>query len=258
VDRTVVSITVQLSGMDTFTWTGGTSGDWFTAANWTDGGGLHAVPAATDSVIIKGAPFDPVLTANATVANLRVTIGFLTIDAILTDTGSYSQDSGFVGFGSDSNQLVIDGDVSYIGGWLNMNGHGTVVLAGTTAQTVTDRATRALPNLVISNTSAAGVTLAAGSTLSAQTLTLAAGSALNLSVPAPGNAAAPLVVSGTVTLGAGSHLNLTMGAPASGVTYLFLQFGNLVDNGVVFGFSGQGTFTPTAHENANSLTVTLA
>jgi hypothetical protein len=72
------------------------------------------------------------------------------------------------------------------------------------------------------------------------------------------NAAAPLVVFGAVTLGAGSKLNLAMGAPASGVTYLFIQFGALVDNGVVFGFSGQGGFTPTAHENANSLTVTLA
>jgi hypothetical protein len=258
VNRSATALSVALSGMDTFTWTGGTSGDWFTAANWTDAGGLHAVPGLTDSVIIRGAPFDPVLTAPATVANLRVTIGFLTLNATLTDTGTYSQDSGFVGFGADADQLIIDGNVNYIGGWLNMNGHGTVVLAGTTGQTVTDRATRALPNLVISNTSAAGVTLAAGSALSAQTLTLAAGSVLNLSVAAPGNTTAPLVVAGTMTLGAGSHLNLTMGAPASGVTYLFLQFGSLVDNGVVFGFSGQGTFTPTAHENANSLTVTLA
>jgi hypothetical protein len=258
VNRSPTSLSVALSGVDTFTWTGGTSSDWFTAANWTDAGGLHAVPSATDTAIIHGAPFDPVLSANATVANLRVSIGFLTIDATLTDLGGYSQDSGFVGFGADADQLIIDGNVNYIGGWLTMNGHGTIVLAGTSAQTVTARASRALPNLLISNTSAAGVTLAAGSTLSAATLTVVAGSALNLSVPAPGNATAPLVVSGTVSLKAGSHLNLAMGAPASGVTYLFLQFGTLVDNGVVFGFLGQGTFTPTAHENANSLTVTLA
>ena len=58
---------------------------------------------------------------------------------------------------------------------------------------------------------------------------------------APGNATAgPLSLGGTLTLGTGSHLDLTVGAPASGASYLFIQYGAIVDNGVVFGFSGQG------------------
>ena len=65
-------------------------------------------------------------------------------------------------------------------------------------------------------------------------------------MPAPGNATAPLSLGGTLTLGSGSHINLSMGAPASGATYLFIQYGAIVDNGVVFGFSGQGKLTPAA------------
>jgi microcystin-dependent protein len=249
------SLTVTLTSPGIIdTWTGGTDSSWFNPANWSAG----AVPGTADTAVIKGAPNDPVLTANAAVGNLTVSGGFLTIQASLTDNGAYNQDAGFVAFGADANQLTIDGEVSHLGGFLSTNGHGTVLLAGSAAQNVVDHSGHALPNISITNSSAAGVTLAAGSTVGATSLSLAAGSALNLSVPAPGNAAAPLIVSGAVTLGSGSHLNLAMGGPSSGATYLFIQYGSVVDNGVVFGFSGQGGFTPTAHKNANSLTVTLA
>jgi hypothetical protein len=241
-------------------WTGGADSNWFNPLNWTDAANsaYHFVPGAMDTAVIRGAPNDPTLTGDATVGKLVIGTGTLTLAANLNDLGDYYQDQGFVKFQNDSDQLTIDGDVSHLGGFLSTNGHGTVVLAGTVAQNVIDHSGHALPNVLVSNTSTAGVTLAAGSTLGATSLTLAAGSALNLSVPAPGNQAAPLIVSGAVTLGSGSQLNLTMGGPLSGASYLFIQFGSLVDDGVVFAFFGQGGFTPTANENANSLTVTLA
>jgi hypothetical protein len=150
-----------------------------------------------------------------------------------------------------------------------------VVWGGSAAQTVSDTSGHPLPNLIITNP--AGVTLASGSHLNvsgdvtlggtltlAGTATLNVGGAftdngtLNLSVAAPGNAAAPLVIGGLFTMNSGSVFNLSMGAPASGVTYLFVQFGSLLDNGAQFFFFGQGGFTPTLNEDANSLTVTLA
>jgi hypothetical protein len=124
------------------------------------------------------------------------------------------------------------------------------------AQSVTDTSGRAFGWNVVVNSGSA-VTVQAGSAVTVGNNFTENGT-LNLTVSAPGNAAAPLVVTGAATLASGSHLNLAMGAPASGVTYLFIQFGTLVDNGVVFGFSGQGTFTPTAHKNPNTLTVILA
>jgi hypothetical protein len=258
------ALTVTLSsaspGGITDIWTGTADSNWFNAANWTDASNPanHFVPAATDTAVIKGAPNDPTLNANAVVGNLQVSGGFLTLKANLTDNGNYNQDAGFVSFFAYFYQLTIDGNLTHQGGFMTTDGHGTVVLAGTGAQTVIDTSGHALPNVHINNTSSAGVTLATGSTLSVDNLFLADGATLNLSVPAPGNSAAPLVCSGALNLGVASHLNLAMGAPASGVTYLFIQYGSISDNGVVFGFSGQGGFTPTAHKNANSLTVTLA
>jgi hypothetical protein len=256
---TVTLASVSPGGI-TDIWTGTADSNWFNAANWTDASNSanHFVPTATDTAVIKGAPIDPVLTANATVGNLTVSGGFLTLKANLTDNGNYNQDSGFVAFSAYFYQLTIDGNVTYQGGLMTLDGHGTVVLAGLRGQTVIDTAGHALPNLSIINGTAEVVTLTAGSTLSVANLTLGGDATLVLSVPAPGNATAPLIVSGGLTLGAGSHLDLVMGAPASGATYLFIQFGSLTDNGVVFFFFGQGGFTPTAHKNPNSITVTLA
>jgi hypothetical protein len=281
-----VSLTVAATFM--YDWNGTVSSDWLNPANWTDVANAthHAVPGPTDTVVITGGPVDPILTANASVGNLVMGIGFLTIDANLTVAGNYSQSEGFVAFGSDANQLLIAGDITRTGGFLSSfnpaTRKGTVVLDGTAAQTITDTTHPNHPlgwNLIFANTSAAGVTIASGSTpVVGNNLTVDAGAVLtlagtatlttdgnftdngtlNLTVPAPGNATAPLVIGGTLTMNAGSVFNLTMGLPASGVTYLFIQYGSFADNGAQFNFFGEGGFTPTKHENATSLTVSLA
>ena len=108
------------------------------------------------------------LSVAATVGNLTVSGGCLTITGggTLTDLGNYSQDSGFVAFGADANQLQIGGNVSRQGG-VFLGSAGTVVLNGTAAQTVTDTSGHTFGwNLVIANTSAAGVILQPGSTVS--------------------------------------------------------------------------------------------
>jgi hypothetical protein len=282
------SLTVTpTSASYTYRWNGTVSSDWFNPANWTDvkDATHHAAPGQNDTAVITGGPIDVILTANATVGNLVMNTGFLTLDANLTDLGTLYQDEGFVAFGSDADQLLIAGDVTHNGGFLSsfnaVTRRGTVVLDGTAAQTVTDKSNPNHPlgwNLVIANASAAGVTIASGSTVivgnnvavNAGALLTLAGSAtltaggnftdsgtVNLAVSAPGNATAPLTVGGKLTLNAGSVLNLSMGAPAAGVTYLFIQYGSLLDNGAQFNFFGQGGFTPTKHEYATTLTVTL-
>ena len=70
----------------------------------------------TDKVVITGGAFATVLNQNATVANLQMANGFLTINAVLTDTGNYFQDQGFLAFGADANQLQIAGNITRSGG----------------------------------------------------------------------------------------------------------------------------------------------
>jgi hypothetical protein len=253
VGATALTVTLTSPGT-TDTWTGTVSNDWFTAANWTAADGSHVVPGASDLAVIKGAPFATVLNSDATVGSLRFANGFLTLNANLTVTGTFNPDSGFIAFGSNADQLILDGDVTRKSGTF-LGKAGTVVFNGA-AQSVTDTSGRSFGWNVVVNSGSA-VTVQQGSAVRVGNDFTENGT-LNLSVSAPGNATAPLVVGGAATLASGSHLNLAMGGPASGVTYLFMQFGILVDNGVVFGFSGQGGFTPTAHKNPNSLTVTLA
>src|SRR5205085_11706131 len=133
--------------------------------------------------------------------------GFLTITGAgvnLAVNGAFAMDSGFVAFGSNANQLQIGGTVSRSGG-VFLGSAGTVVLNGTAAQSITDTSGHTFGwNLVISNTSGAGVTVQPGSFVSVgNNVTLNGGSTLSLSVPAPGNATAPLSLGGTLTLGAG-------------------------------------------------------
>jgi hypothetical protein len=362
VSKGATTLAVTISG-DTFTWTGGTSGDWNTGANWTDALGFHAVPGAADTAVIKGAPFDPVVSADATVGNVRIVGGYLLLHANLTDLGSFYQSAGFVGFGADTNLLTIDGGVTRTGGvvflshgtvvlagssaqtvddtsnhalpHLNIansagvtltadsllvvtgldvssgtlilnsdltdtgaftqeggnvfynagvnltlegdltrtNGTftsasgvtGTVVLAGSSAQTVTDTSSQALPNLNITNTSSAGVTIATGTPLLVSGLTLDAVSTLTLqgtatlsvsgdctddgtmylTVAAPNNATAPVTVAGTMTFSSNAFFDFTMlGSANPGDTYLFVQYGNIGGNYLgyyQYHFSGPAT-----------------
>jgi hypothetical protein len=162
---------VQLGA--TFDWTGGFSNDWTAPQNWTDRNGNHGVPTAADTVIIHGAPYDPILSANATVANLILDTGYLRLNASLTVTGSYSQGGCFVGFGASTDVLTIDGDVTRTGGEIFV-ANGNVVLNGTSTQTVRDVSDHPLPNLTIANP--AGVTLTADSRLVVTGLDVSGGS----------------------------------------------------------------------------------
>jgi hypothetical protein len=266
----------------TFAWNGSVSGDWFTAANWSDlsNSSVQAVPGAADLVYIPGAPNDPVLTSAATVGALAVTGGYLQVTgagASLNDLGNFYQEAGFVAFGDNTNQLLIGGDTVRVGG-IFLGSTGTVVFDGTAGQSYVDVSGHPLPNVSITNGSAAGVTIANGSALTVNGLSLAAGSVLtlagsatlttggdfadsgtlNLSVPAPNNAVAPLTVGGTLTLSATSVFNLTVGAPALGASYLFVQYGAVTgQSGAAVSIAGTAGFVPNFFFSTNQLTVTL-
>ena len=122
------------------------------------------MPTAADTAVITGGNFATVLNTNATVAALQISNGFLTLNANLTDLGTYSQDQGFVAFGADADQLQIAGTVTRSGG-VFLGSAGTVVLDGTAAQADTDTSGHPFGwNLVLAN--AAGVTVQPGSIVS--------------------------------------------------------------------------------------------
>src|SRR5258707_7028591 len=92
-----------------YSWKGSASSDYNTAANWTDvaDGTHHAVPLAADSIIVTGGTNATVMSEAHTVANMTVSVGFITLNATLTYAGTYTQESGFPAFGSKANQLLI-------------------------------------------------------------------------------------------------------------------------------------------------------
>ena len=115
------AFTVSLSatgGGITDTWIGNSDSNWFNPANWSGG----VVPGSADTAVIKGGGnFATTLSGSSTtVGNLQISGGYLIITgagvSLPTDIGNYSQDSGFVAFGADANQLQIGGTVNRDGG----------------------------------------------------------------------------------------------------------------------------------------------
>jgi len=114
------TVTVTVAGPVvplTRTWVGGDAAgptDWFVAGNWSPAG----VPVSEDSVIIGSAATQPVLTAPATVARLRVTGGTLTLGGFrLTVTGDFSTEgaTGRLVMQNGGDSLVVGGDATFAG-----------------------------------------------------------------------------------------------------------------------------------------------
>ena len=123
-------------------WVGGTSADWNTASNWSDGQIPTPTPCLTVTIpVVTGPNVYPVLSTGAmgTITNLVINAG-----ASLTITG---------------NTLQIAGSIANSGTFIAAN--GSIELNGNSAQTIPAATfqTNSLNNLIISNTSAAGVTL---------------------------------------------------------------------------------------------------
>jgi hypothetical protein len=241
------ALTVTLSSPGTIdTWTGGVSNDWFTAANWTAADGSHAVPGASDLAVIAGAPFATVLSANATVGGLEFSNGFLTINANLTVTGPFNPDTGFLAFGSDADQLILDGDVTRKSGTF-LGTAGTVVFAGA-AQSVIDTSGRTFGWNVVVN-SGDTVTVQPGSAVSVGNDFTDNGT-VNLSMAAP-SIATPLLIGRNLVEGAGSVFNLALGDTNAGLVYIFLTFVGTDPGGAAF-----HTNAGTVNHNGNSISVT--
>jgi hypothetical protein len=120
------------------TWTGGINTDWNTPGNWVS----NAVPALScpDVTILAGVPYQPTLGSGSfAIQNMYIKPGaYLTIkNATLQISGTINNAGTF--------------DVS----------NGTIEMNGSSAQTIPANAfvNNALNNLIISNSSAAGVTL---------------------------------------------------------------------------------------------------
>jgi hypothetical protein len=241
------ALTVTLTSLGTIdTWTGAVSNDWFTAANWTATDGSHVVPGAQDLAIIAGAPFATVLNANATVAGVQFSNGFLTLNANLTVTGTFNPDTGFLAFGSNANQLILQGNVTRKSGTF-LGTAGTVVFAGA-SQSVTDTSGRAFGwNMVINSGSA--VTVQPGSVVTMANNFTNNGT-VNLSMSAP-TSATPLVIGNNLVEGTGSVFNLTLGNTNAGLVYIFIMFGGTETLGATFNANAG-----TVNHNAHNITVT--
>jgi hypothetical protein len=242
------ALTVTLTSPGTIdTWTGGTDSNFANAANWTASIGTHVAPTSSDLVIIKGAPHDPILSGNTTVGGLQISGGFLTINAILTDTGTYYQDQGFVAFGSNANELQIAGNVTRPGG-VFLGALGTVRFNGTN-QTVFDTSGHTFGANIIVNSTATTVTIQSGSVLSV-TSNFTNNGTVNLSM-ATSTSNTPLVIGNNLIEGTGSVFNLNLGNTATGLTYIFITFGGTE--------SGSATFNKnagTVNHNMHNITVT--
>jgi hypothetical protein len=222
------------------------------------------------------------------VASLQITGGTFTVNGDLTDTGSLSQSGGAVDFGNNNDFFQIAGDVTRTGG--TMPGTvGALILNGTASQNFMDTSFNKLPGLTISNTSAAGVSLPAGSNVGVRTggngVTLNAGSTLTLLQgpaasflfdrgsftdngtiamqqlsPNLGNPTALITVGGTLTLGSTSAFNLTVTKLLPSAVYTFVTYatlsgslGNVTINGA-FPFTGAAS----APAGPSALVVTLS
>jgi hypothetical protein len=137
------------------TWTGNSSDNWGTAANWTQG-----VPTANDDAIIPDVSRDPVV-RNRQVAR-SVTIrsnGFLTISDgdTLTLSGSITN-SGIITI-TNAGMLRIAGNYTNTSGVLNSNS-STIVFTGSTNQTITTGGTavgKRFYNLLINKSAASAI-----------------------------------------------------------------------------------------------------
>ena len=131
--QTTTSVSIVVPG----TWSGAVSTDWNTAGNWLCG----AIPAVTTNVIIPGSLTNyPILnTGTGSAQNITVQTG-----ASLTVTGGTLQIGGVI---------TNNGTVN--------TGNGTIELTGSSSQDIAAFTfqNNALNNLIISNTSAGGVTL---------------------------------------------------------------------------------------------------
>ncbi|MDH5234226.1 MAG: hypothetical protein OEW77_04650, partial [Gemmatimonadota bacterium] len=115
----VLSVTTGDPPPPTKRWVGGRPGapnSWSEPDNWSPVG----VPGITDTVIVESSAFDPVLTASATVARLRITGGSLTLSGhTLVVTGNFSTE-GAVGGGAlvmqdPSDTLRVSGSALFAG-----------------------------------------------------------------------------------------------------------------------------------------------
>jgi len=207
------------------TWTGATSNDWNTAANWS----TNAVPTATDDVSIPSAPINQPTVTTAATAHAINNGGTLTVSA----TGT----------------LSISGDVTSSGTFTAIAGN--IVYNGTTAQTIAGTIT--VNNLTVNNT--AGVMLFSGTTKVYGTYTPQAGS-LN----ANGKLVMASTAAGTSNIAQGSGTYLTGGItveryiPAHRAWRLLTAplsqpgtiYNNWQNGGVADGSSGAVIFKPGA------------
>ncbi len=130
--------------VDTFTWQGGVSTDWFDPANWSPNG----VPGAFDVAIFNGgAPNDLELNQNTTVGTFQHTAGnffgtgTLSVGDSLTWTGGSQTGPGLdviftaVGtIGGGAGPVLWDGGVLATAGLITINGQGVIFNSGSLIQ----------------------------------------------------------------------------------------------------------------------------
>jgi hypothetical protein len=161
------------------TWMGGTSNDWFTAANWCGGNG--GVPTYTNDVVVTAAGTQnmPIITAagaqcrsmtiSAATASTTPTSTTLTAipSASLTTSASYNLDV----FGNWYNRGVFTPNT------------GSITFNGSTAATVSSTATEAFYNLTINNSG--GITMSSGINQVSNIMTFSTGIVTQSAITAP-------------------------------------------------------------------------
>ena len=133
------------------TWVGGSSTDWFTAANWCGGGG---VPTYTNDVVVPAAgPQNmPIIGANGAQCK-SITIN----PAIVAGTYNNAISSASL---TTSSSFSLDVYGNWNNGGALIANNGTINMTGTSAKTMSCSTTESFYNLIINN--AAGVTISSG------------------------------------------------------------------------------------------------
>ena len=115
----------QFSAGTTLTWDGSSSSDWRVGANWD----LNRVPGVSDNATIPvGAPNNPSLTAAATVVNLTVTTGTLSLEGWNLDSHRHSASR----CGRAGRKVAIAGRRNSYDGTRQIQRHGGVLRNGRT------------------------------------------------------------------------------------------------------------------------------
>ena len=142
------------------TWNGGTSSNWYTAANWTASAGPSIVPTGAENVVIATATNQPIISVDGALAsNLTINNGATLTMATTVDLVDDLVISGNLTLNGTLTASSANDSIKVAGSWLRgtsglfNNGGGTVIFNGVAGSHNIDSDAIAFYNFTINSTS---------------------------------------------------------------------------------------------------------